>query len=81
MSIRKSAKESFFVRIDLKSSIAWRIFDEESKFNGEEVVVLQIMHCVNDIVIVELIHKEDYAGEKYYHEGELIEVNKNESIM
>lgn len=81
MSIRKSAKESFFVRIDLKSSIGWNIFDEEPKFNGEEVVVLQVMHCANDVVIVELIHKEDYAGKKYYHNGELIEENKDESIM
>lgn len=69
MSIRKSAKESFFVRIDLKSSIGWNIFDEEPKFNGEEVVVLQVMHCANDVVIVELIHKEDYCRPKYYNDG------------
>ena len=41
----------------------------------------RVMHCANDVVIVELIHKEDYTGKKYYHNGELIEENKDESIM
>lgn len=77
----KSASESFFIRLKLGSKIAYEVFSEEAKFKGKEVVVLQVMHCANDVVIVELIHKEDYAGEKYYHNGELIEENKDESIM
>lgn len=77
----KSVSESFFIRLNLGSKIAYEVFREEAKFKGKEVVVLQVMHCANDVVIVELIHKEDYAGKKYYHNGELIEENKDESIM
>ncbi|EOU2113562.1 TPA: hypothetical protein ACG0NJ_002191 [Clostridium perfringens] len=80
-TIIKSASESFFIRLNLGSKIAYEVFRKEAKFKGKEVVVLQVMHCTNEVVIVELIHKEDYAGKKYYHNGELIEENKDESIM
>ncbi|MGG5463507.1 hypothetical protein [Clostridium sp. B9] len=81
MSISKSRKESFFVRIDLRSITAQELFNEESVFNCEEVIVLQVMYCTNDVVIAEIIRKEDYLGECYYHEGEKVEVYKNESNM
>lgn len=81
MSIKKSDRKSFFVKVDLRSTAAWELFDEKSIFYCEEVVILQVMNCSNDTVIVELIRKEDYCKEKYYHEGKEIEVYKNESNM
>lgn len=81
MSIRKSDRKSFFIKVDLDSTIAWRIFDQEAKFNDEEVVVLQVMQCTNNFVIVELILKEDYCRPKYYNDGKGIGRYKNESNM
>lgn len=61
--IYKTYQKSFFLRFNLKSPLSERLLSSEPKYEGYDVVVLQVIIVGDKELLAEIIREKDFINE------------------